>query len=226
MLRFFLTLSLLSSPLYAETLSGQIIGISDGDTATLLTNDRKPIKIRLGQIDAPEKEQAFGEKSKQSLSELIYGKNVTVETETKDQHGRTVGKILVGGKDINLEQIKRGMAWFYVEFGRDAAYRDAESKAKSAQIGLWTDPAPTAPWKWRNSPQTAKTNPATTSTTSVQSSTPVKPAVSSQNYRCDGRQHCSQMSSCAEAKYFLNHCPNVKMDGNNDGIPCEKQWCN
>nr|WP_314899681.1 thermonuclease family protein [uncultured Deefgea sp.] len=150
MLCLFIVFFLFSSSLHAEMLSGQIIGISDGDTATLLTNDRKPIKIRLGQIDEPEKEQAFGEKSKQSLSELIYGKNVTVETETKDQYGRTVGKVLVGGKDINLEQIKRGMAWFYVEFGHDASYRNAESKAKTEKVGLWADPAPTAPWKWRH----------------------------------------------------------------------------
>ena len=146
MLCLFIVFFLFSSSLHAEMLSGQIIGISDGDTATLLTNDRKPIKIRLGQIDEPEKEQAFGEKSKQSLSELIYGKNVTVETETKDQYGRTVGKVLVGGKDINLEQIKRGMAWFYVEFGHDASYRNAETE----KVGLWADPAPTAPWKWRH----------------------------------------------------------------------------
>ncbi len=47
-----------------------------------------------------------------------------------------------------------------------------------------------------------------------------------QNYSCDGREHCSQMTSCDEAKYFLRNCPNTKMDGNNDGIPCENQWCN
>lgn len=71
MFRFALIFALIASPLYAETLTGKIIGISDGDTATLLTNDYQPVKIRLGQIDAPEKAQAFGEKSKQSLSDLV-----------------------------------------------------------------------------------------------------------------------------------------------------------
>lgn len=46
-----------------------------------------------------------------------------------------------------------------------------------------------------------------------------------QSYACDGRTYCSQMKSCEEAKYFLKNCPDVKMDGNNDGVPCEKQWC-
>lgn len=72
-------------------------------------------------------------------------------------------------------------------------------------------------------------------TTSTSSSV-VNPAVTSQpvlitqsastpSFACDGRQHCSQMTSCAEATYFIQHCPNTKMDGNHDGIPCEKQWC-
>lgn len=233
MLRLFFIFALISSSLFAETLSGHIIGISDGDTATLLSKDRKPIKIRLWQIDAPEKEQAFGEKSKQSLSDLIYGKNVTVQVETQDQYGRQVGKIFVGNKDINLEQIKRGMAWFYVEFGRDATYRDAESTAKAAQTGLWAASDPTPPWKWRSgshssrAPQPAVSNRAVSPATSntATSNTSTKPSIPAQNYRCDGRTYCSQMSSCEEAKYFISHCPNVKMDGNNDGIPCEKQWC-
>ncbi len=50
-------------------------------------------------------------------------------------------------------------------------------------------------------------------------------SLASSPFRCDGRQHCSQMTSCSEAKYFLQNCPGVKMDGNNDGIPCEQQWC-
>ncbi len=50
-------------------------------------------------------------------------------------------------------------------------------------------------------------------------------SLNNQSYNCDGRMHCSQMTSCEEATYFINHCPNTKMDGNNDGIPCESQFC-
>ena len=56
-------------------------------------------------------------------------------------------------------------------------------------------------------------------------STPAPAPLVSNNYRCDGRQHCSQMTSCAEATFFLKNCPDTKMDGNNDGVPCEQQWC-
>ncbi len=47
-----------------------------------------------------------------------------------------------------------------------------------------------------------------------------------ENYKCDGRKYCSQMTSCEEATYFIKNCPNTKMDGNRDGVPCERQWCN
>ncbi|WP_255588114.1 thermonuclease family protein [Deefgea piscis] len=226
MLRFFLFFLFISSA-HAETLSGHIIGINDGDTATLLTTDRKPVKIRLWQIDAPERDQAFGEKSKQSLSDLIYRKDVTVQVDTQDQYGRSVGKVFVGGMDVNLEQIKRGMAWFYTQYGSDEKYRAAEKQAKAAKYGLWIDPAAEAPWQWRASGKTSRpavVNSATNQAAPSKTATSNPPAIVS-NYRCDGRQHCSQMSSCAEATYFIKNCPNVKMDGNNDGIPCEKQWC-
>lgn len=51
------------------------------------------------------------------------------------------------------------------------------------------------------------------------------PAPATPQFTCDGRTHCSQMRSCAEATYFIQHCPNTKMDGNRDGVPCERQWC-
>lgn len=212
MFRFALIFALIASPLYAETLTGQIIGISDGDTATLLTNDRRPVKIRLGQIDAPEKAQAFGEKSKQSLSDLVYRKNVTVEVETKDKYGRTVGKIIVGGMDANLEQVKRGMAWFYVQYGRDAAYRDAESKAKASRVGLWSEFASTPPWDFRHGSKTT----ATTARPSVNKST------TTTGYSCGPKRFCKEMSSCDEAKYYLQHCDAKTIDGDGDGVPCEK----
>ncbi|NDY73491.1 DNA-binding protein [Desulfobacter hydrogenophilus] len=65
---------------------------------------------------------------------------------------------------------------------------------------------------------------------SVNISEPAKSSISTSNvlnqqFRCDGRTRCSQMTSCAEATYFLRNCPNTKMDGDNDGIPCERQWC-
>lgn len=139
----------------AETLQGKVIGISDGDTATVLDSGNTQWKIRLMGIDAPEKKQPFGNKSKESLSSLIYGKQVSVEYYKQDRYGRTVGKILVDGQDANLEQIKAGLAWHYKKYETEQSstdrdiYSQAEDEARGSKSGLWTDANPVPPWDWR-----------------------------------------------------------------------------
>ena len=91
----------------AETIEGRVVGVHDGDTITLLMKDNQQLKIRLAQIDAPETDQAFGQKSKQSLSDMVFNKTIKVEKETIDKYGRTVGTIFVEGMDANKEQVKR-----------------------------------------------------------------------------------------------------------------------
>jgi endonuclease YncB( thermonuclease family) len=99
----------------AEMLVGQVVGVSDGDTITLISEDKSQHKIRLAGIDAPEKAQAFGQASKQSLSEMVFNKEVTVLWTKRDRYQRLVGKVLMNDMDVCLEQIKRGMAWHYKE---------------------------------------------------------------------------------------------------------------
>ncbi|WP_296471223.1 thermonuclease family protein [Rhodoferax sp.] len=112
-------------------------------------------KIRLSGIDAPEKNQAFGQRSKESLSDLVFAKTVDVETDKVDRYGRRVGKIWVNGIDANLEQIKRGMAWHYKQYAREQSkedqreYAEAEDEAREAKRGLWKDVEPVAPWEFR-----------------------------------------------------------------------------
>lgn len=145
------------------TFEGKVVGVSDGDTITVLDKNNQQIKIRLEGIDAPESSQDFGEKAKQNLSDLIYGKVVQVFSSKKDKYGRTVGKILLGGRDINLEQIKSGFAWHYKDYAAEQSeadrtlYADAEAKAKGAKLGLWILPNPTPPWSFRKG---ASINPA------------------------------------------------------------------
>lgn len=133
-----------------------MISIADGDTVTVLDSANTQIKIRLMGIDAPEKKQAFGTRSKESLSALVFDKQVTVEFSKKDKYGRTVGKILVNGIDANLEQVKAGMAWHYKQYQREqsaddrATYAQAEEQARAAKTGLWADTDPTPPWDWRH----------------------------------------------------------------------------
>ena len=155
--RFLLLLGtlLVAFPSAADTLQGRVVGIADGDTVTVLDSSNIQFKIRLMGIDAPEKKQAFGNKSKESLSALVFNKQVTVEYNKKDKYGRTVGKILVDGVDANLEQIKAGMAWHYKKYQNEQApddrslYVQAEEKARAGKLGLWIDTEPTPPWDFR-----------------------------------------------------------------------------
>ncbi len=95
---------------HAETVTGRVVGVADGDTITVLDADKVPHKIRLAGIDAPEKKQPFGNHSKESLSDLAFDKTVNVETSKRDRYGRKIGKVLVNGQDVNLVQVERGMA--------------------------------------------------------------------------------------------------------------------
>src|SRR5256714_14811942 len=139
----------------AETMTGRVVRIADGDTITVLDAMNTQHRIRLQGIDAPESHQAFGTQSKKSLSDMIFAKDVTVIYDKTDQYGRLVGKILLNGKDVNLEQVKGGMAWHYKEYEREQSpedrelYARAEDDARSARRGLWVDANPIEPGEFR-----------------------------------------------------------------------------
>jgi endonuclease YncB( thermonuclease family) len=140
---------------WSQTIDGRVVSVSDGDTLTVLDSNKTQHKIRLVGIDAPEKAQAFGQRSKQSLSDLVFNRLVTVETTKRDRYGRELGKVLVGTLDANLEQVKRGMAWHYKAYEREQssqdrqAYTEAEAAARGARKGLWEDAQPVPPWEFR-----------------------------------------------------------------------------
>jgi len=137
------------------TLTGRIVGIADGDTLTLLDAGKQQHRIRLDGIDAPETGQAFGNRSKQSLSDLAYAREAEAKCAKTDRFGRRVCKVIVAGLDVGLEQIRRGMAWHFKRYEREqseadrTAYAAAEAEAKAAKRGLWTDVHPLAPWESR-----------------------------------------------------------------------------
>ena len=145
----------LAGNLNASTLQGKVVHVADGDTITVLDANNTQHKIRLQGIDAPEKAQAFGQKSKQSLHQLVHSKQVTVEFQKKDKYGRTVGKVVYNGTDVCLEQIKLGMAWHYKQYESEQpkedreTYAQAELSARSQAIGLWKDKHPAPPWEFR-----------------------------------------------------------------------------
>lgn len=140
----------------SETLRGRIVAVTDGDTVTLLDESRSQHRIRLAQIDAPEighgrnkPGQAFGRASKQSLSDLVYGRDVWADCVSRDKYDRQVCTILVGDLNVNLEQVRRGMAWVYRKYANDPSYDLAEHEARNSKRGLWNDPNPIPPWEYR-----------------------------------------------------------------------------
>ncbi|MGV8120435.1 MAG: thermonuclease family protein [Candidatus Xenobiia bacterium LiM19] len=138
-----------ASPLFAESFTGKCVGVSDGDTIKVL-NNRVQVKVRLEGIDAPELHQDFGRKAKQFTSALVFGKTVTINTVTIDRYGRTVGRVIVNGKDVSLELVKAGLAWHYTHYSDDPALAKAEKVARAGKKGLWSMRNPVAPWDYRH----------------------------------------------------------------------------
>ena len=157
-------LFLLSQGAGAEVLTGRVVSVSDGDTLTVLDNDKQQHRIRLYGIDAPEKAQPYGQRSKEHLSRLTYAKDVRVDWKKRDRFGRIVGKVWVRPIDCSnceltldagLAQLSVGLAWWYRKYAWEqsaedrARYEVEEGEARARQVGLWGDPAPEPPWGWR-----------------------------------------------------------------------------
>ena len=132
----------------------KVVKVSDGDTVHVLDQSNTRHKIRLGGIDAPEKKQLFGKKSTQNLAGLVAGQNIEVEYDKLDRYGRIVGKLIKDGREINLQRIKDGFAWYYKYYQKEQSeldrllYSSAEIEARYKTTGLWSVPA-VPPWEYR-----------------------------------------------------------------------------
>lgn len=211
-MNLFVWLLILLAPLPAAAAewSGTVVGISDGDTLTVLNTEKRQIKIRLAEIDAPESKQAFGTQAKQSLSDICFKKPVVIDDKGTDRYKRTLGRLRCDGVDANAEQVKHGMAWAYKQYLTDQAIADLEEQAKIAGTGLWADENPTPPWEFRHGGKAAKAAKASF----------IKTA-SSGGFECAGKSKCGEMSNCAEANFYLNECGLGRLDRDHDGVPCE-----
>jgi len=133
----------------AESFSGKVVGVSDGDTISVMC-DGEAVKVRLSGIDCPEKKQAYGERAKQFTSDLAFGKTVTVSYSKKDRYGRVLGVVeLPGGRVLNEELLRAGYAWHYTRYSKDRTLAELEEEARKARRGLWRDPDPVPPWEFR-----------------------------------------------------------------------------
>ena len=136
------------SPADADVLA-RVVSVHDGDTLTVLIEKRQ-VKVRLADIDAPELRQPFGTRSKQSLSELCFGKAATLDVRGQDRYKRTIAQVTCAGTDANAEQVRRGMAWTYTRYAPAGSPLFAvQAAAQSSHRGLWADQAPVPPWDWR-----------------------------------------------------------------------------
>ncbi|TWO20728.1 thermonuclease family protein [Campylobacter hyointestinalis] len=151
MIKTLILIFLLSNISFANDITGKVISIADGDTLTILTSDKKQVKIRLAHIDAPEKKQDFGEKSKQNLANLCFGKNAIAKVHSKDRYKRLIAEVFCDGENANLQQVKSGLAWHYKTYSKNKIYANAELEAKEQNLGLWMLKNPTPPWEFRKS---------------------------------------------------------------------------
>jgi endonuclease YncB( thermonuclease family) len=135
---------------YAEQFTGKVVGISDGDTISVL-REGKAVKVRMHGVDTPEKAQAFGTQARKFTSDLVFQRDVTVVVHTTDRYGRLVGEVLLpDGRSLNQELVKAGMAWWYRQYApNDTMLARLEAEARTAKRGLWADAHPVPPWQWR-----------------------------------------------------------------------------
>jgi endonuclease YncB( thermonuclease family) len=190
----------------AGELNGRVIALADGDTLTLLGADKKEVRVRLEGIDAPETGQAWGMRAKEMLAGLVLSKTVRIVTSGRDDYGRTLGRVYAGGIYVNAEMVRTGSAWAYRQYLTDASLLKVEQQARNAKRGLWSlsfdETMP--PWEWRHG--------------AAVSTRVVGPPARGQ---CAPKRYCREMSSCAEARFYLNVCGVRSLDGDHDGTPCE-----
>jgi len=185
-----------------RALNGRVVGITDGDTLTLLV-DRRQVRVRLAQIDAPESDQPYGKKAEAALSALAFGRQAHVEVVDIDRYGRTVGEVFVDGTDVNREMVRAGHAWAYTKYSHTTEIIELEDSARAAKQGLWALPENQRepPWLWRHAPRV--------------------PRPRSGPLACGTRIYCSEMANCEEARFYFEQCGVQSLDGDSDGIPCE-----
>lgn len=212
----------------AQDVIGRVVAIADGDTLTVLTTAQQQVRIRLAEIDTPEAAQPYGTRARQELSELTFGKEVRVTVQDTDRYGRTVGRVHAGGQDVNAEMVRRGAAWVYRQHSRDASLLAVEAEARVAQRGLWAlaEAQRVPPWEWRaagaagrdqDRQQVAQAIPPPARSSSAPSS-----RSNSSEFTCGTKRLCTRMTSCAEARFHFEQCGLSRLDGDHDGIPCER----
>ena len=191
-------LALLSALLVAaepSAFAARVARVVDGDTFELADGRR----VRLHGIDSPEHEQPYADRARDELARLVKGKTVRVEVHDHDSYGRIVARVHAGDADVNLALVREGAAWVFRRYTKDRALLSAEDNARRARRGLWSEADPTPPWEWRHRDDRPNAEAA---------------------FTCGTKQYCREMTSCREARFYLEKCGLTRIDGDGDGVPC------
>ena len=182
-----------------------VVRVKDGDSLVVDSSGRE-VEVRLADIDTPEFNQARGDEARDALRSLVDGKEVRLELIGGDAYRRIVARVFVGEVDVNAELVRRGLAWVRRAYDPAPSLIALEGDARQAERGLWADEDPVPPWIWRKTKQSGASR-----------ELGAIPTV-----ECGTKQSCAKMTSCEEAIAFLRQCKLTRIDGDGDGIPCEK----
>lgn len=203
----------------AEEIRCRVVGVSDGDTFVCLRDANYPLKVKLADIDAPERGQPFGAEAKALLADLLLGQDVVLTAGEQDRSGRTPATVRAGAVAVNARMVSSGGAWVVTDHLGDRRLLALEANARYQRAGLWAlpDAQRVPPWIWRRDNRQADA--AVPRRQSVFSQFGTTPSTSP--YHCKRLKACSEMTHCAEATFQLRACGNTRIDVDGDGIPCE-----
>jgi endonuclease YncB( thermonuclease family) len=193
------------SPL--ESVEGRVIKIIDGNTLTVMLPESRQLKVRMAEIDAPEKNQAHYREAKQALTDKAFTEDVRIEIVSRENSSTVIGNVILDGEYLNYWMVAEGHAWVYPEDTDNQELLEMEANAEIGYRGFWalSDTERVPPWEWRQGKRIGTRT----------------RAVPARAYTCGSKTRCDEMTSCDEARFYLNQCYLVRLDDNNDGIPCE-----
>ena len=217
-----------------QVLSGRAGAVQDGDTFDLITATGETVRIRLRDVDAPEDDQPFGDRSRLMLLDMLGTGRLQVELRGEDRFGRVLADVRAGPVFVNQRMVQQGGAWAFEDRLSNTDYLLWQNGARRARVGLWQDDPNLAvpPWSWRRGMRPPPYPPVARQRQSFSASPvpavvgpppPVAPGPAA--FQCGTKTVCRQMTSCDEARYFLTRCGVGSLDGDGDGVPCERGPC-
>jgi endonuclease YncB( thermonuclease family) len=214
-------------PIGGSDVEARVVGVSDGDTLTVRVGPLAEEKVRLVEIDAPERGQPYGAAARQQLSAMVQGRTVRLRREGRDRYGRTLARGYAGGDDVNKAMVRSGAAWVYDAYSTDPSFEPLETAARTEKAGLWAlqEDQVTPPWAWRRgegrggAPELTRVSEQRR--LPAPSPEPAETSTPSSAPQCGSRRTCGEMKSCEEARFHLAQCGLSGLDRDKDGVPCE-----